>query len=554
MSLIPTDLHEIPAETMRIAHAAFPKGNLYLRLRDELGPLYQDGAFVELFPRRGRPAESPGRLALVSIFQFAEGLSDRAAAEAVQSRIDWQYALGLELTDPGFDASVLTEFRTRLVACDQARLLFAALLKRLGEAKLVKARGRQRTDSTHVLAALQALNRLECIGETLRHALNTLARVAPEWIGERAAPEWFERYGRRFAESRLPSSRTERYTLAETIGRDGHHLLKAVYSEAPDWLRHLPAVDTLRQVWVQQFQTVEGVVRWREAGNLPPASQMIYSPYDVEARYGKKRDTEWKGYKVHLTECCDPDLPLVITDVQTTPAATTDFEVLPTVHADLAAHDLLPHEQVVDSGYMSAEHLVTSQRDHDVTVVGPVLPDASWQAKTPHAFAASAFAIEWGKRVVRCPQGEASVSWVESRNAHGHEIVHIMFGRKACAVCPVRGQCTKSVAGPRTLTLSAQPCHEALQRARQQEQTEAFQEIYRARAGVEGTISQGVRVGGLRRARYVGTAKTHLQHLATAAALNLLRVGAWLMEVPRAKARRSAFAALALQAPNWKHP
>ncbi len=179
MSLIPTDLHEIPAETMRIAHAAFPKGNLYLRLRDELGPLYQDGAFVELFPRRGRPAESPGRLALVSIFQFA----------AVQSRIDWQYALGLELTDPGFDASVLTEFRTRLVACDQARLLFAALLKRLGEAKLVKARGRQRTDSTHVLAALQALNRLECIGETLRHALNTLARVAPEWIGEWAAPE-----------------------------------------------------------------------------------------------------------------------------------------------------------------------------------------------------------------------------------------------------------------------------------------------------------------------------------------------------------------------------
>lgn len=246
MSLNPTDLHDIPAETIRIAHAAFPKGNLYLRLRDERGPLYQDEAFAELFPRRGRPAESPGRFALVTIFQLAEGLSDRAAAEAVQSRIDWKYVLGLELTDPGFDASVLTEFRTRLVVCDQARLLFEALLKGLGEAKLVRARGRQRTDSTHVLAAIQALNRLEWIGETLRHALNTLTRVAPEWLREQAEPEWCERYARRVEDSRLPSSRTERYALAETSGREGHRLLQAVYSEAPEWIRHIPAVETLQ--------------------------------------------------------------------------------------------------------------------------------------------------------------------------------------------------------------------------------------------------------------------------------------------------------------------
>ena len=272
---------------------------------------------------------------------------------------------------------------------------------------------------------------------------------------------------------------------------------------------------------------------------------MIYSPYDVEARYGKKRDTEGKGYKVHLTEGCDPDLPLVITDVQTTPAATTDFEVLPTVHAELAARDLLPHEHLVDCGYVTAEHLAVSQKDHDVMLVGPVRPDPSWQAKTAQAFAVSAFAIDWENRVVRCPQGEASVSWMESRNAHGHEIVHVMFERKARAACPVRGQCTKSVAGPRTLTLSAQPCHEALQQARQREKTAAFQKTYRARAGVERTISPGVRVEALRRSRYVGRAKTHLQHLATAAALNILRVGAWLLEVPRATTRRSAFAALA---------
>jgi transposase len=547
MSLIPTDLQTIPAETRRVAQAAFPKGNLYLRLRDELGPLYEDDAFTDLFPRRGRPAESPGRLALITVFQFAEGLSDRAAATAVQSRIDWKYALGLELTDSGFDASVLVEFRARLVASEQARILFELLLNRLREAKLVKARGRQRTDSAHVLAAVQALHRLECVGETLRHALDTLARIVPDWVRAQAEPDWFERYGRRFEDSRLPTARTERYALAEQIGGDGHCLLRAVFEQAPDWMPHLPAIEVLRQVWVQQFHWVEGVLRWREAGNLPPASQMIYSPYDVEARYGKKRDTEWKGYKVHLTECCDPEGPLVITDVQTTSAATTDFEVLSTVQADLAKRSLLPDEHLVDSGYMSAGHIVTSQSEHGVQLIGPVLPDPSWQSKTTGAFGVAAFAIDWKNRTAHCPQGATSVSWVEGHNAQGHDIVQILFARKTCAACPVRAQCTRSAVGPRTLRLSAQPQHEALQRARQREKTKEFQKIYAQRAGVEGTISQGVRVAGLRRARYIGFAKTQLQHLATAAALNVVRVGAWLLENVRAKTRHSVFAALAPQ-------
>ena len=279
MSLLPTNLQTVPAETRRVAQAAFPKGNPYLRLRDALGALYEDEAFAQLFPSRGRPAESPGRLALITVFQFAEGLSDRAATEAVRSRIDWKYALGLELTDEGFDASVLVEFRARLLASDQARLLFELLLARLREAKLVKARGRQRTDSTHVLAAVQALHRLECVGETLRHALDTLARIAPDWVRAQAEPDWFERYGRRFEDSQLPTARTERYALAEQIGGDGYRLLHAVFEQAPDWMRHLPAIEVLRQVWVQQFHWVEGFLRWREAGNLPPASQMIYSPY-----------------------------------------------------------------------------------------------------------------------------------------------------------------------------------------------------------------------------------------------------------------------------------
>ncbi|HEV2664306.1 MAG TPA: transposase [Blastocatellia bacterium] len=187
MSLKPVDLTPIPEETARIAKAAFPKGNIYLKLRDELGALYEDEVFSDLFPERGCPAMSPGRLAMITIFQFAEGLSDRAAADAVRSRIDWKYALGLELADPGFDATVLVEFRMRLNASDQARLLFETLLERLREAKLVKARGRQRTDSTRVLASVHDYNRLECVWEAMHWALNSLAQLDPEWLRNHAA-------------------------------------------------------------------------------------------------------------------------------------------------------------------------------------------------------------------------------------------------------------------------------------------------------------------------------------------------------------------------------
>src|SRR5436305_7645533 len=169
----------IPAETARVARAAFPKSSIYMRMRDELGPIYADHDFAALFPRRGQPAESPARLALVTVMQFVENLSDRQAADAVRSRIDWKYLLGLELTDPGFDASVLSEFRSRLIEKHAEELLLEKMLTLFGQKGWLKARGRQRTDSTHVLAKIRALNRVLCVWESMRAALDSLAIVAP---------------------------------------------------------------------------------------------------------------------------------------------------------------------------------------------------------------------------------------------------------------------------------------------------------------------------------------------------------------------------------------
>ena len=193
MSLRPQAFEQVPAERARVARAAFPKGNPYFRRRDQFGTLLHAETFAKLFPGRGQPAEAPGRLALVTLLQFAEDLSDREAAEAVRNRLDWKYLLGRELTDPGFDASVLSEFRSRLLAGQAEQLLFETSLARFQAAGLIKRRGRQRTDSSPVLAAIHSLNRLECVGETLRHALNVLAVVAPDWLKAQVPVAWFER-------------------------------------------------------------------------------------------------------------------------------------------------------------------------------------------------------------------------------------------------------------------------------------------------------------------------------------------------------------------------
>ncbi len=169
----------IPEETIRVARAAFPKGNVCMHMRDALGPLYTNAQFAPLFSHTGQPAEDPARLALVLVMQFAEGLPDRQAADAVRGRIDWKYMLALELTDPGFDASILSEFRTRLIQGKAEHQLLETVLTLLQERNLLKARGKQRTDSTHILAAIRTLNRLELVGETVRYALNRLAVVDP---------------------------------------------------------------------------------------------------------------------------------------------------------------------------------------------------------------------------------------------------------------------------------------------------------------------------------------------------------------------------------------
>ncbi|QIK10943.1 IS1182 family transposase [Streptomyces sp. ID38640] len=547
MSMQPKEPVVIPAETVRVARAAFPKGSLATRVRDELGLLFRDEEFADLFPLRGKPAWSPGRLALVLVLQFVEGLTDRQAAEAVRARIDFKYALGLDLDDPGFDFSVLSEFRDRLVEAEAGRRVLDGILAAASEKGLLKTAGRARTDSTHVLSSARELCWLEMVAEALRSALNVLARTAPDWLVSVAEPDWFKHYATRAEDSRFPKARTRRDEVGLRVGTDGMRLLEAVFApSAPHGLCSLPEVEVLRQMWVQHFHLAGGEVRRRDPKDRPPGAMRLVTPYDTDARGSVKRDTMWDGYKVHFTETCEPGIPNLITNVATTVATVQDRSMTQAIHDQLAARDCLPGEHWVDAGYPTAAALVSARREHGIALHGPIQADNSAQSSTDSGFGQDAFTIDWDNKQATCPGGKTSTTWSDRLSQRGQPVLRVTFSVSDCRPCPMRRDCINSpnTKRPRELRLRRNDEHHALHAARAEQQTDAWKERYKVRAGVEGTMSQAAQRCGLRRSRYRGLAKTSLQHQLTGAAINLARINAHLTGTPRARTRTSHFAAL----------
>jgi transposase len=552
-------------------------------IRDRLGEWLGDEDFAAAFGARGRPGWPPSRLALVTVLQRVEKLTDRLAAEAVRTRIDWKYLLGLELGDPGFDHTVLAEFRGRVAEGGLEQVALDALLAKLAAEGLIKAGGKQRTDSTHVVAAVAALNRLELAGESVRAALEALTAAHPDWLAQRiCVADWARRYGTPMTSWRPPQSEAKREELAVAYARDGYALLEAVYDRsAPGWLRELPAVDVLRQVLLQNYTrtiTEHGreVIRRREkepeGDGLPPGHARIASPYDTHARWGVKREEFWLGYKLHVTETCDdapactcpraaggsatgPDrghdkgcahltAPNLITHVVTTDATVTDNQMTSAIHKDLARKNLAPGRSYLDSGYLSAAVVVSALTTWGIALIGPLLADTSAQARAGNGYARADFTIDHDAKTVICPQGKRSVSWTPCTQ-RGKNAIVATFSASDCAPCPARSLCTTSGRNRRQLTVPPRDLAEAQAAARAAGKTIGFQADYARRAGVEGTMHQATS-HGTRRARYRGLPKTRLDHVYMACALNLLRLHAHWTGTPLDRRRTSHLARLEL--------
>ena len=547
MSLQLRPINDIPEKTYHVARAAFPKGNPYIVLRNQLGSIFINEDFTDLYSKHGQSAWSPWRLALITLLQFRENLSDRQTADAVRSRIDWKYLLGLELEDTGFDFSVLSEFRGRLISGSNETLLLNRLLERCQQLELIKIRGKQRTDATYILGAVRELTRLEQIGESLRAALNEIATLTPHWLQSWVPIEWYEQYERRIEHERLPKSKKEQQKYAVRVGVDGYHLLAAIEQDpAHNWLANLPKIIHLTTIWKRHFTQTSAGLAYKSKTEVSSLTPEAESPYDPEVRYRRRNQNTWVGYQVHLTETCDDDYPHLITSVATSSACEYETSQTPLIHDRLADLELLPTEHFVDAAYISAEILLEAQEKYSIRVIGPPRQDGSWQAKTNGAFDYTAFEIDWHQEQVRCPNGKISSYWkeVDTDSDTRSPGIKVRFNKHDCGVCSVRTQCTRGKGG-RQMRLPSQDLYETNAAMRTYMNSEEGKDLYKKRAGIEGTISQAVRSFGFRQTRYIGQAKTHLQHVATAAALNLDRLADWFLGVKRAETRVSAFAALA---------
>jgi transposase len=534
--LRPVDVPPVPEATAALAWRVHPRGTDEMRVRDALGPLFTDADFTSgplagMFSELGQPGLSPALLLMVVILQFRHNLSDRQAAEALADRISWKYALSRELDAPSFHYSVLSEFRTRLAADGRADAVFDLMLARLKDAGLVKAGGRQRTDSSHVIACVRRLNRIESCGESLRAALEEIIAISPGFVVPLLKEGWDQRYGRKVETSRLLGrSGASAQMLAEQIGTDGQELLDAIDADpTADWMNTLPKVTILRTVWDQQYErTRSGRLRLKDVEDLGPAAERVHSPHDPDARYSTKStpagesDLEWVGSKCHLTESCDADTPNLVTDVHTTPATDPDVTATTDIQDKLIARDLTPGQHLMDAGYPSSANFAASAR-RGITLIAPVIATTGRNAKKG-TFTPLDFTIDWEAGQASCPAGALS----RSMRPDARGLVTFRFRVRDCRPCPLRSKCTKAL-NPnlgRSITIHPEPVHQARVNAHQAQQGQDWAKIYQLRAGVESTISQAVRGPDLRHSRYRGRDKAHVQNVLTGMALNITRLGA----------------------------
>jgi len=508
----------MPEETGRVGKILLKENDPYRLIGDHLFEKWEEEEFADLYSHEGKPGYSPVILAFVSVFQYMEKLADRQAAQALRMRLDWKYALHLPLEAEGFDFSVLSEFRDRLIKGEAENRVFEKLVEQIRGMGLIKERGKQRSDSIAMLTKVRRLSRIEMVVETLRLAIVELVDTNREWCEEVLPPSWEDKYGERFIRQRYSEKEWKEYEA--NIGDDGAWLLKRLIDGgAPAELQDLPAVQVLRTVWAQQFQEIQGQMAYKSLKKYDGHTQ-IQTPHDPEALYSRKRRFEWLGDKVQVTETEDEGYPHIITDMVATNSNQTDYEELPLIQMRLIERQCRPSEHYVDAGYMSGPNLAYSQ-DLEIDLRGPLPEVVTPQDLLPDGITQTQFKMDPEKKIATCPQGHQAHNPSLTGNTWSFH-----FPKKVCAACPLRARCCTGKGG-RTVGMNIH--YELVQKARTRQKTETFKKDYHQhRSGVEGSLSALVRGNGIRVSRYIGQRKRNLQAVFTGCAANLKRTALWL--------------------------
>lgn len=500
---------EIPEDTAKLGEKLLEDDDIYRVIGEELPDLIKDEDFADMYSPIGGPALSPALLSLVLIFQMLEKIPDRLAAKAVRLRIDWKYALHLPLDWEGFYFTNLSHFRQRLLEHGAEYRVFDILLKKLVKLGYIRRRGKQRTDSMSVLGYVANLSRLEMVWETLRVVLKAIEKTAPDWLTCVFPESFLQRYLEKRTDYKL--TKVEIEEKLHQAGADGLRLLEQL-EKAPAALQDLHEVETMREIWEQQFECDkdEDIIPREKLG----AHDLIQSPHEPEVRYRKKRDKVWQGFVAQVTETAeDKGDPNFVVDVGLTGAQESDCNALPEIQERLEERGLTPEEQYVDQAYVSGTNLAKS-KEKGIDLMGPVAGEVG-----PKEFKMSDFDIDLEEKTATCPAENESLYWTEHARSDGTLNYVAHFGEQ-CLACPLRSRCTASKAG-RTLTIHEH--HDVVVKQREKMQTEEFWIAMKRRPPIEGTISQVARQG-MRQARYRGRDKNNLQLIFTATAMNLQRL------------------------------
>jgi len=521
MSLRPVGSQRSFYHTDYLCADLFGPANRYRLFREKIWP-----KLLELSPKlhalycedNGRPAVDPVLLCGVTLLQFMEKVADRKASEHVVYHLGWKYALDLELDYEGFHSTVLVYFRDRLEEQKAERMIFDGVVKLLIELGLVKKRGKQRLDSTHIVGYVKAMSWLECAMETLRLALEDLEQE----VREKKRPEFWERHWGLYVHSKLDwrLSKTEHDSRYRQCGQDIRELLEWLDRNDPK-LTEREAVKLLRRVFDEQFEVVEG--KLEPTSKRPPRA--VQNPHDPDAHYADKRTKQWIGYKVHVVESVDPQQPIkkkgepaehFITEILTTEAAQDEMAGLTeTLKREQQHHEITPQAMYADAGYVT-ENTLTQAEQNGMELLGPTRPD-------PHkgAYNTDGFHVDIDKRQAVCPQGNLSTQCSRIKdNYQGTEYYRIEWASQ-CDRCPVQKQCTRSEGGRRTLVVGLR--HDLVQRRREQMREAGFSKTMHPRNGIEATHSELVRGHGLRRTKYRGRSRVSLSHYFMGAACNVKR-------------------------------
>jgi len=495
------------------------------------------GDFEGMYSNLGQSAIHPVRLSLVMILQYAEGLSNRQAANRHTDSILWKYVTHTDLEDLGFDHSVLSEFQDRLIENEGHQLVFNKLLDFAKNSKILKI-DTQRTDALSVLSVARKLTQLELLHESMRFCLDDLTAEFPVWLNQIRKAEWGERYCLRPFNYKLGKTEKAQSGLATTIGSDIRYLLEHIFRQDDLSIQQLESVVFLAHVYTDNFHDDGNGPKLKE--QLAPAGERLSSPHDQDARWGSKRGESWLGYKKHLTETLPEDGPHLITNVLVTAAHVNDSLVLTEIHQSLKERGLKPTKHLVDKGYVHSERLEQSLEKDNIDVVCFVSDSPSWQGRAKEGFDVNSFKIDYDAQIAVCPAGNVSQAWKKrNKSADEPKEFNVVFAKEECGACPLKLKCTKSES--RVLHIKSKEVAAFVNAQRERQKTSDFKKLYAKRSGIEGTISSDVNKHKSRRSRVAGSRKVEFVSYMIATAMNALRIGQYLMGSKRSPTRTSRF-------------